>query len=129
MFGNDRQAIVNAGIDHKISSTNSLMARVNLDRFYDTNPQDAVSGNVLQSAGRQFTRHAWTAQLNDTATGSHLWAEHYDRDLTDVFAGQDEITDAIVAAIEPQIYAAENFRAKRKPPNSLDAWDLVMRAL
>ena len=70
-----------------------------------------------------------TAQLNDVATGSHIWAEHYDRDLTDVFAVQDEITDAIVAAIEPQIYAAENFRARRKPPNSLGAWDLVMQAL
>jgi tetratricopeptide (TPR) repeat protein len=42
---------------------------------------------------------------------------------------QDEITEAVVAAIEPQIYAAENFRAERKPPESLDAWDLVMRAL
>jgi tetratricopeptide (TPR) repeat protein len=49
--------------------------------------------------------------------------------LTDVFAVQDEITEAIVAAIEPQIYAAENFRARRKTPNSMDAWDLVMRAL
>src|SRR5262249_42854156 len=44
-------------------------------------------------------------------------------------AVQDEITNAIVAAIEPKIYAAENFRAKRKPPSSLDAWDLLMRAL
>src|SRR4029077_14089296 len=70
-----------------------------------------------------------TAQLNDVATGSHIWAERYDRDITDVFAVQDEITEAIVAAIEPQLYAAENFRAQRKPPDSMDAWDLVMRAL
>ncbi|WP_186294390.1 winged helix-turn-helix domain-containing tetratricopeptide repeat protein [Bradyrhizobium guangdongense] len=70
-----------------------------------------------------------TAQLNDVATGSHLWAERYDRELADVFAVQDEITEAIVAAIEPQLYAAENFRAQRKPPGSMDAWDLVMRAL
>jgi tetratricopeptide (TPR) repeat protein len=70
-----------------------------------------------------------TAQLNDVATGSHIWAERYDRDLADVFAVQDEITEAIVAAIEPQIYAAENFHAQRKPPGSLDAWDLVMRGL
>ena len=62
-------------------------------------------------------------------TGSHIWAERYDRNLADVFAVQDEITEAIVAAIEPQIYAAENFRARRKPPERLDAWDLVMRAL
>jgi TolB-like protein/cytochrome c-type biogenesis protein CcmH/NrfG len=84
-----------------------------------------VEGSVRGGGGRVRI----TAQLNDVATGSHVWAEHYDRDLTDVFAVQDEITDAIVAAIEPQIYAAENFRARRKPPHSLDAWDLVMRAL
>ena len=70
-----------------------------------------------------------TAQLNDVATGSTLWAERYDRDLADVFAVQDEITEAIVAAIEPQIFAAENFRARRKTPDNMDAWDLVMRAL
>jgi TolB-like protein len=70
-----------------------------------------------------------TAQVNDVATGSHIWAERYDRDLADVFAVQDEITEAIVAAIEPRLYAAENFRSRRKPPDSLDAWDLVMRAL
>jgi TolB-like protein len=70
-----------------------------------------------------------TAQLNDVATGSHIWAERYDRALADVFAVQDEITEAIVAAIEPQLYAAENFHAKRKAPESMDAWDLVMRGL
>jgi TolB-like protein/cytochrome c-type biogenesis protein CcmH/NrfG len=70
-----------------------------------------------------------TAQLNDVTSGSHLWAERYDRGLADVFAVQDEITEAIVAAIEPQLYAAESFRAQRKAPENLDAWDLVMRAL
>jgi TolB-like protein/tetratricopeptide (TPR) repeat protein len=70
-----------------------------------------------------------TAQLNDVSSGSHLWAERYDRELADVFAVQDEITERIVAAIEPQLYAAESFRAHRKPPDSMDAWDLVMRAL
>jgi TolB-like protein len=84
-----------------------------------------VEGSVRKVAGRVRI----TAQLNDVATGSHVWAERYDRDLADVFAVQDEITEAIVAAIVPQIYAAENFRARRKPPDSLDAWDLVMRAM
>src|SRR3954467_15222873 len=84
-----------------------------------------VEGSVRRSGDRVRI----TAQLNDTATGSHIWAESYDRALTDIFAVQDEITDAIVAAIEPQIYAAENFRSRRKPPSSVDAWDLVMRAL
>ena len=84
-----------------------------------------VEGSVRRGGDRVRI----TAQLNDVATGSHIWAERYDRDLADVFAVQDEITEAIVAAIEPQLYAAENFRARRKPPDSLDAWDLVMRAL
>jgi TolB-like protein/cytochrome c-type biogenesis protein CcmH/NrfG len=70
-----------------------------------------------------------TAQLVDVAAGSQLWAERYDRKLADVFAVQDEITNAVVAAIEPQLYAAENFRARRKPPENLDAWDLVVQAL
>jgi TolB-like protein/cytochrome c-type biogenesis protein CcmH/NrfG len=84
-----------------------------------------VEGSVRKSGDRVRI----TAQLNDVLTGSHIWAERYDRDLADVFAVQDEITESIVAAIEPQLYAAENFRARRKPPGSLDAWDLVMRAL
>lgn len=84
-----------------------------------------VEGSVRKSGDRVRI----TAQLNDVANGSHLWAERYDRQLADVFAVQDEITEAIVAAIEPQLYAAENFRAQRKPPDSMDAWDLVMRAL
>ncbi|WP_027551914.1 winged helix-turn-helix domain-containing protein [Bradyrhizobium sp. Cp5.3] len=84
-----------------------------------------VEGSVRKGGGRVRI----TAQLNDVATGSHLWAERYDRELADVFAVQDEITEAIVAAIEPQLYAAESFRAQRKPPDSMDAWDLLMRAL
>lgn len=70
-----------------------------------------------------------TAQLVDVATGSHLWAERYDRGLADVFAVQDEITQAVVAAIEPQLYAAEELHSRRKAPDNMDAWDLVMRAL
>ncbi len=84
-----------------------------------------VEGSVRKGGDRVRI----TVQLNDAATGSHIWAERYDRNLADVFAVQDEITEAIVAAIEPQLYAAENFRARRQTPDSMDAWDLVMRAL
>jgi len=84
-----------------------------------------VDGSVRKGGDRVRI----SAQLNDVATGSQLWSERYDRNLADVFAVQDEIAESIVAAIEPQLYAAENFRAQRKPPDSLDAWDLVMRAL
>src|SRR5262249_7165586 len=87
-------------------------------------------GHVVEGGvGQGGERVRITAQLNDVATGSHIWAERYDRDLADVFTVQDEITEAIVAAIEPQLYAAEEFHARRKPPDSMDAWDLVMRAL
>jgi TolB-like protein/Tfp pilus assembly protein PilF len=84
-----------------------------------------LDGSVRKDGGRVRI----SAQLNEVATGTQLWAERYDRELADVFTVQDEITDAIVAAIEPQLYAAESFRARRKAPESLDAWDLVMRAL
>lgn len=84
-----------------------------------------VEGSVRKADNRVRI----TAQLNDAASGRHIWAERYDRELVDVFAVQDEITNAIAAAIEPQIHAAENFRSHRKPPASLDAWDLLMRAL
>ena len=60
-----------------------------------------VEGSVRKSGERVRI----TAQLNDVATGSQLWAERYDRSSPDVFAIQDEITEAIVAAIEPQLYA------------------------
>jgi TolB-like protein len=84
-----------------------------------------VEGSVRKDGDRVRI----TAKLNDVATGSQVWAERYDRSLADVFAVQDEITQAVVAAIEPQLIAAENFRAQRKAPDSMDAWELVMRAL
>ena len=84
-----------------------------------------VEGSVRKSGDRVRI----TVQLNDVGTGSHIWAERYDRELVDVFAVQDEITEAIVAAIEPQLYAAENLRTKRKPARSMDKWDLLIWAL
>jgi adenylate cyclase len=84
-----------------------------------------VEGSVRRGGDRVRI----TAQLNDATTGRHVWAERYDRELADVFAVQDEITEAIVASIEPRLYAAENFRTSRKPPDSMDAWELLMRAM
>jgi adenylate cyclase len=70
-----------------------------------------------------------TAQLIDAVTGNQIWAERYDREVADIFALQDEITSNVVATIEPQLYSAEDVRAKRKPAENLDAWDCVARAL
>jgi len=85
---------------------------------------------VLEGSVRKAgTRARITAQLIDAVSGHHVWAERYDQELGDIFAVQDAITEQVVAAIEPQLYAAEGIRAKRKPPESLDAWECVVRAL
>ena len=70
-----------------------------------------------------------TAQLVEASTGNHLWAEKYDGALADVFDLQDKITEGVVAAVEPSIRMAEIERARRKRPDSLDAYDLYLRAL
>jgi TolB-like protein/Tfp pilus assembly protein PilF len=69
------------------------------------------------------------AQLIEAATGIHLWADRYDRLLDDIFAVQDEITASVIGAIEPSLRKLEIERVKRKRPDSLDAYDLVLRAL
>ena len=84
---------------------------------------------VLEGSVRKAgNRVRITAQLIDGATGNHLWAERYDRDLADIFALQDEITETVVGAIEPEIAQAELERTKTKRPENLDAWDLCLRA-
>jgi adenylate cyclase len=67
--------------------------------------------------------------LIEAATGGHLWAERYDRDLSDIFAVQDEITEAVSTAILPTMERSERERAARKPPGSLDAWECYHRGL
>ncbi len=69
-----------------------------------------------------------TAQLIDATTGNHLWADHYDGDLSDVFALQDEITKKVVAAIEPRLLEAEALRSQGRSPEDIDAWDMLIRA-
>ena len=70
-----------------------------------------------------------TAQLVEADAGKHVWAEHYDRDLAGIFALQDEITEAVTVSIAPAIAVAEQQRAMRKPPESLDAWGAYQRGL
>jgi TolB-like protein len=85
---------------------------------------------VLEGSVRKAgNRVRITGQLVDAATGNHVWAERYDREVADIFAVQDEITERVVAAIEPELYAAEHFRSQRKLPENLDAWECVIRAL
>jgi adenylate cyclase len=85
---------------------------------------------VLEGSVRKAARRVRiTGQLVDAATGAHLWAERFDGDLADVFDLQDRLTEGVVGAIEPQIRKAEIERARRKRPESLDAYDLYLRAL
>jgi adenylate cyclase len=84
-----------------------------------------LEGSVRKAANRVRV----TAQLIEAATGGHLWAERYDRDLTDIFAVQDEITTAVSTAILPTMERSERERAARKPPDSLDAWECYHRGM
>ena len=80
------------------------------------------------SVRRAGNRVRITAQLIDAASGHHLWADRYDRELADVFAVQDEIAQTITGQLAPGIIAAEMHQARRKDPSLLDAWDRTMRA-
>jgi adenylate cyclase len=84
-----------------------------------------VEGSVRKAGNRVRI----TAQLIDAFSGNHLWADRFDGSLDDVFDLQDQITEQIVVAIEPEIGVRERERAGRKPPESLDAWELLQRGL
>jgi adenylate cyclase len=83
-----------------------------------------LEGSVRKSSNRIRI----TAQLIDTGSGAHIWADHYDTALGDLFAVQDELTISVVGVIEPTLRKAEIERARRKRPDSLDAYDLYLRA-
>ncbi|WP_342760663.1 hypothetical protein [Bradyrhizobium sp. CSA207] len=85
---------------------------------------------VLEGSVRKAgNRIRVTAQLIEAGTSNHVWAERYDRDLADIFAMQDELTEALTTALAPAIADAELRRAMRKPPESLDAWAAYQRGL
>jgi adenylate cyclase len=92
--------------------------------------QELGARYVLEGSVRKAgNRVRVTAQLIDGSTGSHLWAERFDRDFDDLFAVQDEITTRIVASIEPELSSAEIRQIAKRPPGSLTAWDLYVRGL
>jgi adenylate cyclase len=84
---------------------------------------------VEGSARRSGEQVRITVQLIEGATGCHLFAERYDREIADVFIVQEEIAERIVASIEPEIHRAEARRASRKHPADLSAWDHALKAL
>ncbi len=85
---------------------------------------------VLEGSVRKAgSRVRITAQLVEAESGNHIWAERYDRELIDIFDLQDEMQQAIAAAVEPELASAEFDRAARKPPENLDAWDRCQQGL
>ena len=84
-----------------------------------------LEGSVRKSGQRVRI----TGQLIDAGTGAHLWADRFDGDLEDVFDLQDRVTASVVGAIAPKLEQAEIERAKRKPTESLDAYDLYLRGM
>ncbi len=86
--------------------------------------QYIVEGSVRRAGNRVRI----TAQLIDAASDKHVWAERYDREMTDVLEVQDEITRNIVASIAPELLSAEIYRVRRTAARNFDAWEIFMRA-
>ena len=85
---------------------------------------------ILEGSVRKVGRRVRiTGQLVQAEAGTHVWAERYDRDFGDIFALQDEMTASIVGALVPSLQRAEMERARTKPPESLDAYELYLRAM
>ena len=84
-----------------------------------------VEGGIRKAAQRVRI----TAQLIDASTGAHLWADHFDGGLEDIFDLQDQVAASVVGAIAPKLEQAEIERAKRKPTESLDAYDYFLRGM
>jgi TolB-like protein len=85
---------------------------------------------VLEGSVRRSSNHVRvTGQLIETETATHVWADRFEGTLQDIFALQDEMTMSVIGAVEPTLRRAEVERARRKRPDSLDAYDLYLRAL
>lgn len=85
---------------------------------------------VLEGSVRKAgNRVRITAQLVDTMSGAHHWAQNFDRELADVFELQDDITQSVASAIEPKLVAAEGARSQGRSSRDMSAWDLVSRAM
>src|SRR5580704_2294479 len=84
-----------------------------------------LEGSV-RKGGRQVRI---TAQLIDAVTGTHLWADHFDGAMEEVFELQDKVASSVAGVIEPALQAAETARSASRPTSDLTAYDLYLRAL
>lgn len=92
-------------------------------------PKFGVQYALQGSVRRLGSNTRITLQLVDAANDLHLWAERFDRDLADTFGIQDEIANKAASIIGHQIFAAEDARTKFKSPDSLGAWECIVKAL
>src|SRR6516225_5286822 len=83
-----------------------------------------LEGSVRKAPGKVRI----TGQLIDAVTGTHIWADRFERDLTDIFALQDEVTAAVVSVIQPKLLQTEIAMATRRRPENLTAYDCYLRA-
>jgi adenylate cyclase len=84
-----------------------------------------LEGSVRKASGKVRI----TGQLIDAVTGAHIWADRFERDLTDIFALQDDVTVAVVSAIQPKLLRTEIAMAARRRPENLTAYDFYLRAM
>jgi adenylate cyclase len=141
MSGDPEQEYFTDGITEDIITELSrfhslfVIARNSSFSYKDKSPDVRQVGRELGvryvlegSIRRSSDRIRVTAQLIDAITGKHIWPERYDRVLEDIFAVQEEVTGAIVAAIAPQIEATEQSKAARRRPDNLSAYEIALRA-
>ncbi len=84
-----------------------------------------LEGSVRKASGKVRI----TGQLIDASTGAHIWADRFERDLTDIFTLQDEVTAAVVSAIQPKLLQTEIAMAARRRPENPTAYDFYLRAM
>jgi TolB-like protein/Flp pilus assembly protein TadD len=99
------------------------------DDVRDVAAQLGVRYVLEGSVRRASNRVRVSVQLIDATNGNQLWAEKYDRELADIFTLQDEVTNRVIASVAPQIVMTEAERVRRTKPQSIGAWELVMRAV
>lgn len=141
MSGDPEQAYFSDGISEDIITELSrfkslfVIARNSSFTYKGTYPDIRTVGRelgvryVLEGSVRKVgNRIRVTAQLIDTTTGSHVWAEKYDRELDDVFELQEELTGHIVSAIAPEIMAVELAEAHRRHPDDLNSHEMALKA-
>ncbi len=142
MSGDAEQEYFSDGITEDLITALSRIRQIRVVARNSTFSYKGTSPNIRQvseelgaryvvegSVRKAGTRIRVTAQLIEGETGNHIWAERYDREITDIFDVQDELTETLVGAISPGIGSAERLRAKQSPPETLDTWNLYQRGM